>query len=135
MLERKRGWILIVEAVLAVLILFGFLFTAISKQTQQIKIINKGEYLYDVVNELTLRAEKNNNIRNSVISNQDVNSLLGAELEQMNIKTINLDSVICDLTESCDINIKAEEVYSAEVIISTNSTNYEVKKLKIFIWE
>ena len=68
MLKEKKGWILIVEAVIAVLILFGFLFTAISKQAQQTQNVDSEDFFYDVVSEMVLFAEKDDLIRESVIN-------------------------------------------------------------------
>ncbi|UZE93944.1 MAG: hypothetical protein IB618_04280 [Candidatus Pacearchaeota archaeon] len=140
MLKRKEGWILIVESVIAIMILFGFLFTTIAKQSEQIKVVDKGEYLYNVVNELAFRAEKNETIRNFALKEKkdEVKSLLIIELSEMNVKGIILESKICNPDdEFCDIPVSEDvgDIYSSEIIIATNSTSYETKKLKIFIWE
>ena len=101
MLEGKRGWMLIVEVVLAVLILFGFLFTAISRQAGQAKISDK-YYLYNTANELALRAEKNNTVRNYVLEeNEDkINDIL----ETMVKGNENVRCCITTLESTCEIN-------------------------------
>lgn len=130
-MKQKKAWILIVESVIAILILFGFLFTTIAKQSQQIQIADEGEFLYNIVNELAIKAIKSNEIRNAVLNNGDFVSLLEDELDN---EKINLDALVCDMGESCTIDIEAEEIYTSEIIISSNSETYDPKKLKIFIW-
>ncbi len=136
MMKRKRGWILIVEAVLAVLILFGFLFTAIGKQAQQTKPADKGEYLYSVVNDLAIKVENDDMIRMYVLEGEGNEEEINNILEGMTNE--NVTSCISFVDETCQpnqFNLEKEEIYSAEIIIATNSTSYKVKKLKIFIWE
>ncbi len=131
-LEEKRGWIIIIEAVIAVLILFGFLFTTISKQAEQIKTSeDKEEYFYDLANELAIKAEKNNTIR-ELIFDGDCFSIK-KELE----KEINKVNVSVEIENSCGPVPplpEKKEIYASEIMIATNFTHYKIKKLKIFIW-
>ncbi|MCL6500841.1 MAG: hypothetical protein K6T16_02295 [Candidatus Pacearchaeota archaeon] len=133
----KRGWILIVEAVLAILVLFSFLFMTIARQASQAKQFDKEEYFYSVMNTLALKAEKDAVIRSYVVQEDPnielIENLLGLELRLMGVKKIGLNATVCDVEEVCDIEIKAEDVYTTEVVIVTEERDY--KKLKIFIWE
>ena len=130
MMKRKRGWVLIIEAVIAVLILFGFLFTALSKLTQQSGVISKEEYFYDIANDLAIKAQKDDYIREQVFLG-NCEGIEGA-LQLLNERV----SIDVQVDDECELNLPQEkEIYSVEMLIATNSIDYEVKKLKIFIWE
>lgn len=135
---QKKGWLIIVEAVIAVLILFGFLFAAIARQ--QTKPIETN--LHDIANELARKAEDNETIRNAVLEgtgNEEneniVKENLAEMLSKMQTKKTGLDACICDLDENCPTEQKAKEIYISEVIIASNSTTYYPRKLRIFVWE
>ena len=129
-MKRKRGWVLIIEAVIAVLILFGFLFTAFSKLTQQSGIESREEYFYNIANELAIKAQKDDSIR-------DLVSLGNCEGIEEALQTINERvSIDVQIDDECELNLPTEkEIYSVEMLIATNPTDNEFKKLKIFIWE
>ena len=94
------------------------------------------ENLYDIVNELAIRAEESEEIRDAVLQGRldEVNNSLKSELGKMNVKRINIDVCISSIIGDCPIDIKAKEIYTTEVIIATNSI-YDPKKLKIFLWK
>ncbi len=124
-MKGKKGWILIVESVIAILILFGFLFITISKQVQQIKIVDEGEYFYNIVSELALKAIKTNEIRNSTDC-----SFIKNKLEEI-YNEISLSVSIEGLCDTGNLP-EGKEIYSSEVIIFDSENT---KKLKIFIWK
>jgi len=140
-MKNKRGWILIVEAIIAILILFGFLFITISRQTQS-KEIPKEEYMYNLVNEFAQKTETNSEIRNFVLqdnkqSKQSIYGFLRSELDRIN-KQLSIDVNICSIRDKCEsapAALATKEVYVTEVIIASDSDNYNPKKLRISIWE
>jgi len=141
MRTNKRGWILIIESVFAILILFGFLFTTLSKIKQESMIQEKtGEEIYSIANELAIKAEKNITIRNAVLGNDGsldtINNWLIENLRNKN-QNLNGTSKVCDVNlVSCTPgSLPAREIYSSEVIVAANSTYYGPEKLKIFIWK
>lgn len=139
MRTNKRGWILIIESVFAILILFGFLFTTLSKIKQESMIQEKtGEEIYSIANELAIKAEKNVTIRNAVLGKNEniINNWLIENLRNKN-QNLNGTSKVCDINLiSCTSgSLPAKEIYSSEVIVAANSTYYKPEKLKIFIWK
>lgn len=133
---NKKGWILIIEAVIAVLILFGFLFITISKQAQELKILEEKPIFYNVAARLVSVAEKNETIRNYILAENEaeVNNSLKNELARIN-PGLNLDVKIKGSNEICSSTLKEKEIYVADAIIAANLTNYELKKLCVFVWE
>ncbi len=131
--QNKKAWILIVESVIAILILFGFLFITIAKQPQQTKTTDKSEFLYDLVNELAIKAVKNDGVRTYVLEG-DESAIKIWLTDEINNDNIQGDALVCNIGAPCTLDIEAEEIYTSEVIISTDSETYDIKKLKIFIW-
>ncbi len=135
--KEKRGWILIVEAVIAVLILFGFLFMVISKQAQQVETRKEKEnFLYALANTLVQRAEDNETIRNAVLQE---NCPLALSLLTNDAQKINKRVSINVSIEGCpEPSLPQEkEIYTSEIIICSNSTYYEPepKKLRVYVWQ
>ena len=139
MMKNKKGWLLIVEAVMAVMILFGFVFAAIAKYSQETKALQEKPSLYDAAGELVARAQENDTVRNQVLASNEheVNNSLKNEINKMKLN-VNVDVCIVDFDKNCNVVIPEKEVYSAETIISTDLIDligYKPKKLKVFVWE
>lgn len=137
-IQEKRGWILIIEAILAILILFGFLFVTIARQASQARQFDKEEFFYSILSTLALKAEKNEMIRDYVAQSTPnielIENLLTLELTKMGLKKIKLGVGVCNINEECEVTVEdAEEIYTTDVVIATKLDEY--KRLKIFIWE
>lgn len=137
---NKRGWLLVVEAVIAVLILFGFVFASIAKQTEDRKAFEEKPSLYETANLLTKMAREDDQIRRFVLSNPPNEGLALVKLQtQANSMNLNVDlSVkICPVSEICLSNLIGEgkDIYSSDTIISSGQSGQESKRLKVFVWQ
>jgi len=138
---NKRGFIRIMEVMIAITMLsLAVLYVYANKIPPQITL---DEYIYNYQKQILSDISINQTLRTYVI-NEDEDALKeGIFIPE------NLDFMvrICDLgTSATPCNMpgdqKAEltnngvlEVYAYETIISTNITNYDPKKVRIFIWE
>lgn len=133
---NKKGWIRIVEAALAILIIFGVLLTVLGTR----QIILNGQDLSALIPPLLEEISKNVTLREKIISNDssaivDINLYLKERIKQ---PYLNYTAKICLPTEVCSlesypINAKGD-VFAAERIISSTLTQYNPKKVKIFLW-
>lgn len=132
MVKNKRGWILILESVIAVLILFSFLFFMISSQ----KPYSEKSNLYDLANILAEKIEKNDSLRALVFQNnaERIDDYLNDEIENMQIKRTNAGVCIAEYNENCFID-SDNEIFVSEAIIASNSTHYDLKKVRVFVWK
>lgn len=137
---NKKGWILIVEVVIAVLILFGFVFVTMNKQAQEMKALREREEplsLYDAARLLVTKVQENGTLRNYVIDGlaSNINDSLKDEMNRLKIKA-NVDvKILSGLGSVCSLNLGEEEVYVADALISTGSIKYEPKKICVFVWQ
>jgi hypothetical protein len=149
---NKKGWLRIIEATIAVLIIFGVLLTISA---------NKGGYkeadLSERASEILVELSRDTAIRASVVSynttnlsndfvtksnNEGVinrmNMFMESQLKGQNIKYA---IKICDPLEICPLESypkdAREGIYANERIIVPGpyETNFTIKKVKVFLWK
>lgn len=138
--NNKKGWIKIVEAFMAIVLLMGFLFVMLGQ-------INKN-------NDKTYLTEENNiKILNGIETNQSLRNLvLSADVPSYSNKTFPSDLenylgnstlpgqycflYICGAESECNFkeNINSN-VFSSEILITSNATVYNPRKLKVFCYD
>lgn len=132
---NKRGWLLIVESVIAILILFGFVFAAMAKYAQESKMLREEQSLYDVANILVLKAEKNETARGYIFNNQlhssKINKYLTDEITRMKLN-VEAEAKVCEVKSTCLLEDGQKDIYSSEIIMTNSST---IKKFKVFVWQ
>ena len=135
---NNKGWMLIIEAIIAILILFGFVFASIAKQAQEARALQEKPSLYSTAKILTEKAQDDMDIRNAILQNQP--SIVKGSLELKYLSKINpnlrLSVAIANVNQICSTptETKGSEVYSAESVIATNSESYSPKKLCVFVY-
>ena len=132
-MKNKRGLIRIVEASVAILVIFSVLFVLFIRDrgTGQ-------EDLTGLIPPLLNEIAQDSAIRNSVLNEDEgaVKGFLSNKIDSL----YNYEVRICGPTEICPIGNDYpsidSEIYSAERIISTNldSPEFEPKKVKVFLW-
>jgi len=127
----KKGWMMIVEAVIAVMILFGFVFAAIAKQAQEARALQTKQDFYDIASFLALQTLKNETMRNLFAAN-DIAEILRSEAQKINPR-LNVSVAFIDIKNHCISNLKEKEIYAASVIIAVEP--YELKKICVFVWQ
>jgi hypothetical protein len=141
MVKNKRGWMKIVEATLAVLIISGVLIAVYSSQPKQ------GDFSKEVANfqkQILMDFSSQTNLRLNVLNSDDPADYL--ELKNYVANKIpsylNFSLKICDLTDPpqpCKnddyVNTIDKNVYVDEIIISAEIGQYEPKKVRLFVWE
>lgn len=130
---NQKGWLLIVEAVIAVLIIFGFVFAAIAKQSQEVKTLQQPLSLYNAANLLVQKAQENETIRNYVLENDEtkVNDSLKDEVNKTRLN-VEINVKICNVGDICSMTLPQKEIYTGEAVITNGR---ESKKIKVFVWQ
>ena len=141
-LRGKKGWIRILEATIAIMIVAGVLLVVASRSTVSKEDISEEVYQLqrEVLNDILLKPE----LRTSAFA-EDTNGL--NEFAKTKIPdSFNFSIKICELTNSagdvagCKMdNYISGDVYAEEVILGSDfkpgQTGYNPKKVKLFIWE
>jgi hypothetical protein len=131
---NRRGWLRIVEASLAIMIIFGVLLVVNNSQkfTEQpdlTKLIVP--MLEEIARNVALRE---NIVVNGQESVPELREFVESRLKQ---STIKYEVAVCDSAEICSLSnypTGATEIYASERIISSTLEEFSPKKVKIFLW-
>src|SRR3989338_11460204 len=142
MVKNKRGWLRILEATIAILIMSSVLLVVYSKQSDVSSGKNKNienlqeKILSDFLEDPTSR---------NLILSEDVENRLTAQIGSLVPDSIGYHLKVCPLTEHVtpckmtDGDLVREtidkDVYVAERLISSNITSYSPKIVRLFMWE
>lgn len=137
MVMNKKGFMRIVEATVAVLIILAAMLLLSSHRTGSESLDlgkNLPQYLDEIANDGSLREE----ILHSPNESETEKSLENFVRTRMNPAT-NYYIEICELSEPCYLDPypdTEQEVFAAERVISTtlDEPGFSPKKIKIFVW-
>ena len=138
---NKKGWIRIVEAFFAVLLVVGVLIIIVS-QFFVIKDVDVG--VYELEETILKGISLNSSLREYIfVPDSDDLPFNASELEDVNNYImskipINLDyeAVICEKDAICEMfKVVDEDIYARSILISAESgSGFEIRKLKLFCW-
>jgi len=131
-IKGKRGWLRIVEAFIAVLLLAGFLLFLYVKSDSG----SSSEEIYKIEREILEAIERNDNLRSEVLSGRliETNSFVRENLPL----SLDFELIICEIDENCGLTnpqVLEGKIYVDEILISSKLTVYNPKKLRFFVWE
>ena len=144
-LSKKKGWIRIVEAMVAILLIAGVVLIAISQSQNNeenisVRILNSE---IAILREIQL----NNTLRQEIVAVQ--NSSLPVEWEEFNVSApqtgakiaektpgyLECQAKICATNDSCLLEDNTDKtVYAESVIITATIQTYNPRILKLFCW-
>lgn len=142
-LREKRGWVRIVEAAVAILIITGVVLVVLDKGyvpkedlSNQIYFIEEG-ILREIQTNDSLREEILDPALNPPVKWNDTDFPLSVinKIETKAPTYLECEAKICDVGSVCSFekNI-VEDVYSRAVLITTTKTAYSPRTLRIFCW-
>lgn len=130
---NKKGWIRIVEVVLAIMLISAVILII---STKQIKKVDISKNVFEKQGEILSIIGENEELRTEIIGGNEkgVNDLISKTIPN----SWSFEVVICNIDEICNKNLPSDkDVYVSEIIVSANLTDYpnEIpKKLRFFIW-
>jgi len=140
MIKNKRGWIRVVEAFVAVLLIGGVIILAVSQNDDgQDAEISAG--VYEDQASMLNAVQSNDTLRNSILGINGTILPLGindsgfpadvnAKLEEKNPGYLLCDAKICLLEQECVIeNTASSDVYASQATIFANLQKYSPRKL------
>jgi len=128
---NKNAWIKIMEAVFAVLIILGITLTIVSKTNQQLNI---NEIVYEKQEKILNVILENQTLRNKVLLGDS--STIDSFIEKAIPPTWNFSTKILDINTEYHslLSSNGKDVYVKEIVISSNLTEYNPKRLMFFVW-
>ena len=130
--NNKKGWIKIVEAFMAIIILSAVMLTIYAKQptrTMNQEIIKIEDSILNEISQNTMLRQKV--LDNDASSITVLNSFIQAKIPA----NLNFTARICSVDDICGLDVYRKEVYARERIISSTLMKYSPKKLRLFMWE
>lgn len=131
---NKRGWIRIVEASLAIIIIFGVLIVLNASKNNNYTID-----LSDKIPPLLEKIALNETLREKIVSGINVSETENESMviisESIKNPRINYSFKICNLNEFCTLEpYPNAEVFAGERIISSSLNRIAPVKIKLFLW-
>ncbi len=143
-MNNKKGFIRILEATIAIMIVAGVLLVAYSKQ-QSVDNTSR-DYIYSIQKKILDDISLRDDLRNAVLQSNDtdVNSDLKDYVTSQvpsnfghSIKVCNLENppTPCKMFAEDFVNASGADIYVDEALVSANLSEYDPKRVRIFIWE
>lgn len=138
--ENRRGWIRIVEALVAMLLITGIM--VLVAGNSQNNRTQSGE-IYDSENYILREIQSNETFRNyalglslsSDVEFGDFDMGLKNHIENRIPSYLNCSSKICSLSSKCELSNSEENLYVKSAFISSNPEIYSPRQIKLFCWE
>ncbi len=142
LLKQKQGWIKIIEAFIAVLLITGALLIVINKGYIGGKDIS--EKVYEAQKAILREIELDDDLRAEVldaeikeVSNMNAKGVYDL-IEKRKPDYLECEAVICELDVICALDIPEEaedkDIYAQAVAIVAIAGKYEPRQLKLFCW-
>lgn len=135
-IKSKRGWLKIVEAFIAILLIMGVLLMIYSTNKPK----SEGLEIQKMVDYILREIGNDESLRNDIL-NYDIGTSIGFPNSIINFVRarlpdfIEFEVKICAVDDVCGLEEYKKEVYAKERIVSANLEIYSPRKLKIFVWE
>jgi hypothetical protein len=143
---NKRGWMRILEATIAVMIVSGVLIVVYSRQVD--RGTDPADYFYSLQRQILMDISSSSALRLAVLDG-DINEISGF-VEAKIPEAFGYFIRICDLgdtTDYCKIKddsiireTRDKDVFVEEIVVSSDlgvgsNSRYKPKKLRLFVWE
>lgn len=127
---NTKGWIRIIEALFAILIVTGGVLVVLSNRIPE---YSSPEEIYEKQMNILNIISKNNSLRDKIIDNNDEE--VKNAIQTMIPNNWNFTTNICNINEICNTGTPNDrDVYVSEIIITSTLQKYEPKKLRFFVW-
>ena len=145
-MRNKRGWMRILEATIAVLLVTGVLLFVYSEHNLSSEGIDDyvSNFQKKILKDISFNVTLRNFVLNDTVLNENsleflkLNSFVNGSIAQ---PPFNYSLVICDLGSPCKMDSQvfqdtlSYEIHSEEIVISANLTKYNPRKVRLFVWE
>lgn len=135
--KNKRGWIKIVEAFIAIMLVAGVLLFVINKG--YIGKADISDRVYQAQLSILREIELDDNLRTQIL-NADLNGTVPQEvLDKINQRKpdyLTCVAKICKMDVICESDEIPldKDIYAQPVAITTDSTSFDPRQIKLFCW-
>jgi hypothetical protein len=137
-MKNKRGWIEIVEAFVAILLIAGVFLVILNKQALGKEDIS--EQIYIIQLSILREIETNTAFRAEIVAMINLPLAVPDDIqEKIDARTPNYlvcTGRVCAISDKCTLSSPSEkDVYAQEVTITSTLETLSYKKLKLFCWK
>ncbi|MDD5191970.1 MAG: hypothetical protein PHH54_04900 [Candidatus Nanoarchaeia archaeon] len=132
----RKAWIRILEVFLAILLIVGSMLVIISRKAPETDI---SDSIYKEQRQILDIISKNDSLRNDIIINS--NTRVNEAISKIIPNSWNFTTNICNINDICDnpayasdSSLYEKNIYATEVLVTSNLTYYNPKKLRFFVW-
>jgi|SRR3989344_7384012 len=140
-MKGKKGWIKIVEAVTAILLITGVLLISINKGYIVKEDVSSKVYSaqISILREIEISDELRNKVLFSPSPLEESDPLFPQEIKEIITKRkpnyLDCEAKICEMDELCELSRYIEkDIYAQAVGIMATVDRYSPKQLKLFCW-
>ena len=139
-MNNKRGWIRIMEAVTAILIMASVLIVLYTNNAPE---VNYSDYVYNLQIGILMDIAGDEILRNETLKSTEVPNNVSVVLrdfvEQKLPENFDFDLRVCNISSNNCLSNKTQnlsvQVYVEDRIISSNLVSYNPKIIRLFVWE
>jgi hypothetical protein len=139
--RNKRGWIRILEATIAVMVIAGVLLVVYSGEVEESTA--RQDSIFILQKQILNQISHKDDFRALVLESSGESTELDNYAREVLGNSLNFSLRICDLTtpaSACNMNsddfisVMDREIYVEEIIISGNYATYNPKVVRLFVW-
>lgn len=147
-MKNKRGWLKIVEAFSAILLVWVVLLTVVNQTS--IKREDISSEVYDQEVRILREIQLNGTLRDIILDLESTSLpvysgsanfpiLLNQTINNSVPSYLSCRAKICLINDKCDLEggekISSREIYAQQVLIIADAYDFSSKKLKLFCWQ
>jgi len=126
---NNKGWLRIAEAFIAIMIVASVLVVMATRTSRE----DTGGNIHELQRHLLKQISANNILRAQIL--QDITSGTENFLDENMPTNLDYEINICEINEACGMEEYIDkEIYADEILISATLSEYNPKKLKLFVW-
>jgi len=131
MMKNKKGWLRIVEAFIAVLIIASVLIVLALRVPKQ----DTGESIHELQRHILTQISSDNSLRGEILDPAEEKTNTKNFIEENLPNYWNFTMLVCEVDEVCGMPLYVKkEIYADEILITSTLQDYNPKKLKLFVW-
>ena len=126
LMSDRKGWVRILEAAVAIMLIFGFMLYLRAKVEQK----SVSDQMYEMTHRVLSEISANETLRNEILGTSAEKPLTNSSLDARITKYgVGYSFNVCGMTESCSVEAlpKDKEIFADAIIINP-------KKLALFVW-
>jgi len=144
-MKNKRGWLRILEVVIAIMILLGVVLTVYSRK--QVDYQSSSDLVQGLQFKILDQISSDDSLRLGVLINDSssidlLNNFINRSFFDEGASRFDFSLLICNINDGCGLTDSIvlqktldKEVFVEEKIISGNLNVYSPRKVRLFVWE